>query len=109
MSKTIKLEKNIIESAKIIACKINDKDTRLRTYALNVAASAAAQCLDEMGLETDTKLSLYKISSFDRNFELADIYVNGIRFDVRITFDGKTFTIPKLHENTMRHLPHTSW
>ncbi len=98
MSKIIKLEKNILESAKIIACKINDKDTRLRTYALNIAASAAAQCLDELGLETDTKLSLYKISSFDRNFELADIYVNGLRFDVRITFDGKTFTIPKIHE-----------
>lgn len=98
MSEIFNLDKNILESAKISACKINDKTARIRAYALNIAANAAAQYLDRHGLQSDTSISLYKIPSFEQDFEVADVYVKGFRLDVRISFDGKTFTIPKLHE-----------
>lgn len=98
MTNIINLEKNILENAKISACKINDKETRIRAYALNIAANATAYYFDKIGLASDTGLSLYKIPSFQENFELADVYVKGFRFDVRISFDGKNFTIPKIHE-----------
>lgn len=98
MSEIFNLDKNILESAKISACKINDKTARIRSYALNIAANAAAQYLDSHGLQSDTSISLYKIPSFQQDFEVADVYVKGFRLDVRISFDGKTFTIPKLHE-----------
>lgn len=98
MGETFNLDKNILESAKISACKINDKTARIRAYALNIAANAAAQYLDSHGLQSDTSISLYKIPSFEQDFEVADVYVKGFRLDVRISFDGKTFTIPKLHE-----------
>lgn len=98
MSEVFNLDKNILESAKISACKINDKTARIRAYALNIAAGAAAQYLDNHGLQSDTSISLYKIPSFEEIFEVADVYVKGFRLDVRISFDGKTFTIPKLHE-----------
>ncbi len=97
MSLTVNIEKYINESA-AIACKIEDKDIRIRTYALNLAAQAAAEALNKLGINVDTKNSLVKITSFAKSFELADIYVNGCRIDVRITFDGNTFTIPKTHE-----------
>lgn len=98
MSEIFNLDKNILESAKISACKINEKTARIRAYALNIAANAAAQYLDSHGLQSDTSISLYKIPSFQQDFEVADVYVKGFRLDVRISFDGKTFTIPKLHE-----------
>ena len=98
MGEIINLNKNIIESAKISACKINDKKARIRAFALNVAANATAQYLDNKGLQSDTSISLYKIPSFEQDFEVADVYVKGFRLDVRISFDGQTFTIPKLHE-----------
>lgn len=98
MGEIINLNKNIIESAKISACKINDKKARVRAFALNVAANATAQYLDNNGLQSDTSTSLYKIPSFEQDFEVADIYIKGFRLDVRISFDGQTFTIPKVHE-----------
>ena len=98
MGEIINLNKNIIESAKISACKINDKKARVRAFALNVAANATAQYLDNNGLQSDTSISLYKIPSFEQDFEVADIYIKGFRLDVRISFDGQTFTIPKVHE-----------
>ena len=97
MTYTIDLEKNVIENAKISACRISDKECRIRAYALNVAANATAQYLDKIGLESDTSLSLYKIATFEEQFEISDVYVKGFRFDVRVSFDGKTFTVPKVH------------
>lgn len=97
MALTVNIDKYINESA-AVACKIEDKETRIRTYALNIAADAAVEALNKLGINADTKNSLFKISSFAKSFELADIYVNGCRLDVRITFDGAVFTIPKTHE-----------
>lgn len=93
MTAKVNTDKNIVESAKIVACKIADKEIRKRTYALNIAANAAAKYF-----EADTKQSLYKVPSLSANLEIADIYVNGVRYDVRVTFDGKTFCIPKVHQ-----------
>ena len=42
MSLIVNIEKYINESA-AIACKIEDKDIRIRTYALNLAAQAAEE------------------------------------------------------------------
>ena len=98
MDKFVNIEKNIIESAKIVSCKIDDAELRKRAYALNIAANTVAEYLNASGVHTDSKLSLFRVPSFAKNLELADIYVNGARFDVRISFDGKTFCIPKVHE-----------
>lgn len=98
MGALINTDKSIIEAAKLVACKIDDTELRKRTYALNIAANAAARYLNENNVIADTKQSLYKVPSFARNIELADIYVNGVRYDVRVTFDGKSFCIPKIQE-----------
>lgn len=98
MSKNIKLDKQIIEKAKIAACKIEDKDIRKRAYALNIAATAAAEYLNSQGLNADIKNSLFRTASFMENLELADIYIDGARLDVRVTFDGKNFCVPKIQE-----------
>lgn len=98
MGALINTDKSIIEAAKLVACKIDDTELRKRTYALNIAANAAVRYLNENNVIADTKQSLYKVPAFARNIELADIYVNGVRYDVRVTFDGKSFCIPKIQE-----------
>lgn len=98
MSVNIEIDKQTVESAKIAAYKIEEKDVRKRAYALNIAANSAAEYLNGVDIETKTKLSLFKVPSFAKNFELADIYAGDIRLDVRITFDEKTFSVPKTQE-----------
>lgn len=98
MSVNIEIDKQTVESAKIAAYKIEDKDIRKRAYALNIAANSVAEYLNGLNIETKTKLSLFKVPSFAKNFELADLYAGDVRLDVRITFDGKTFSVPKTQE-----------
>ena len=98
MIDTMEISKKIIERSKIVASKIDDISIRKRVYALNLAANVAADYITDHGLQTDTNLSLFRIPSFAKNMELADIYINGLRLDVRLSFDGETFCIPKTHE-----------
>ena len=59
---SIKLENNIVENAKILTSKIENKSLRIRAYALNLAAGATAQYLSEKGLTPDNSSNLYKVS-----------------------------------------------
>src|SRR5574344_1193110 len=98
MISEVEFGKNIIESAKIAACKIDDETLRKQAYALNIAAAAAADYFQENGLNAETKCSLFKIPAFIKDFEFADLYINGLRLDIRLTFDGETFTVPVSHK-----------
>ena len=98
MSETINISKTNLEKAKIVASKIEDKTLRKRAYALNLIANVAAEYITQSGLAADTNLSLCHVPAFVQNLELADIYISGIRLDVRLSIDGKTFCIPKVQE-----------
>ena len=98
MAENVNISKACIEKAKIVSTKIEDKSLRKRAYALNIIANVAAEYLSESGLEVETNHSLYRIPSFAEKLEFADIYINGIRLDVRLCVDGKTFCIPKIQE-----------
>ncbi len=98
MTDIIKLENKIVEKSKIIACKIEEKNLRKRAFILNIAATTACEYLNSKGINADNQNSLYKISEFVRNFELADIYVGGVRLDIRATFDSSNFSVPKIQE-----------
>lgn len=98
MGEKFNIEKQILENAKIIASKINNKEARKRAYALAIGASCTAEYLSNSGIDIKTKLSLFKVASFAQNLELADIYAGDARLDVRVTFNDKTFSIPKTHE-----------
>ena len=98
MAENIVLEKQIVEKSKIMPCKINDVNLRKRAFVLNLGANIVADFLNKSGVRTDTKLSLYRVAAFARNLEMADVYVDGKRLDVRVTFDGEVFTVPKIQE-----------
>ncbi len=92
------IDKQNIENAKNIASKIENKELRKRAYALGMAALTTADFLTENGIDTKTKLSLFRSPAFAKNLEIADIYSQDARLDVRLTFDENYFTIPKTHE-----------
>lgn len=98
MKKNVEIEKNIKEIAKNTAARIEEPYERKRAYALSTAALSLAKMLQSEGLSFSFKHSLFKIPSFSQNFELADLYFDKIRIDVRVTFDDKVFYIPKTHK-----------
>ena len=92
----INIGEDVLDNAKFVACKVEDDYLRKRVYALGIAANATAKYLTENGLKTHSSHSLYKSAVFAKEIEIADIYANNARFDVRVTFNDKTFTVPKL-------------
>ena len=97
MSLKINLGEDVIDNAKFVACKVDDNYLRKRVYALGIAANATAKYLTENELKTHCNHSLYKSAVFAKEIEIADIYANNARFDVRVTFNNTTFTVPKTH------------
>lgn len=97
MSERINIDKDVLENAKFSASKVDDKYLRKRAFALNIAANATAKFLNEKGLKIQVNHSLYKSPSFAKEIELADIYLGQTRFDVRVTFNDRTFCVPKSH------------
>lgn len=98
MNKNNEIDRNIIEIAKNAASRINGSSERKRAFALSAGAMAFAKVLLSDGFNVSFKHSLFKIPAFAQNFELADIYANNARIDVRVTFDDKNFYIPKAHK-----------
>ncbi len=96
MSVNLDIDNDVIDNAKFVACKIDDTYLRKRAYALAIAANATAKYLNTNGLKTLSNHSLYRSAVFAKEVEIADIYANNARFDVRVTFNDKTFTVPKL-------------
>ena len=96
MNINVNISEDVLDNAKFVACKVDDTYLRKRVYALGIAANAAAKYLTENGLKTLSNHSLYKSAVFAKEIEIADIYANNARFDVRVTFNDTTFTVPKL-------------
>ena len=88
MSLKINLGEDVIDNAKFVACKVDDNYLRKRVYALGIAANATAKYLTENELKTHCNHSLYKSAVFAKEIEIADIYANNARFDVRVTFNN---------------------
>ncbi len=92
------IDNQIIENAKSIAAKIEDKNIRKRAYALAIGAISVSEFLSSEGIDIKTKLSLFRVPSVAKSIEIADIYFGDARLDVRVTFNDETFSIPKTHE-----------
>lgn len=92
------IDNQIIENAKSIAAKIEDKNIRKRAYVLAIGAISVSEFLSSEGIDIKTKLSLFRVPSVAKSIEIADIYFGDARLDVRVTFNDETFSIPKTHE-----------
>ena len=93
-----KVNKLVLDNAKNLAIKLSSEEIRKRVLVLSAAAMSVSDLLDDGDLKLKHKNSLFKISSLDEIVEIADLYSDDIRVDVRVIFDGNTFFVPKSHE-----------
>ena len=93
-----KVNKLVLDNAKNLAIRLSSAEIRKRVFVLSAAAMSVSDLLDDGELKLKHKNSLFKITSLDDALEIADLYSDDIRVDVRVIFDKNTFYIPKSHE-----------
>ena len=93
-----KVNKLVLDNAKNLAIKLSSAEIRKRVFVLSAAAMSVSDLLDDGELKLKHKNSLFKITSLDDVLEIADLYSDDIRVDVRVVFDENVFCIPKSHE-----------
>ena len=93
-----KVNKLVLDNAKNLAIKLSSEEIRKRVFVLSAAAMSVSDLLDDGDLKLKHKNSLFKITALDDVLEIADLYSDDVRVDVRVIYDGNTFYVPKSHE-----------
>lgn len=96
-SEELIVTKDALKYAKIISASIEDDFQRKRAFASIVALDTFADYLLTKDVEINISKNLFKIAPISSEFEIADIYHNGWKLDVRVVVDEDFVTIPKKH------------
>lgn len=96
-SRELVITNDALKYAKIIAARINSQQQRKRAFASIVALDALADYLLLQDIEVSITKNLFKIAPVNEEFEIADIYYNNWKIDVRVIVDDEFITIPKAH------------
>ncbi len=95
-NKELTITQDSLKYAGIIAAKINNQLQRKRAYASIIALDIFSDELVRHGLEVNINKNLFKIAPVNEEFEIADIYCNGWKLDVRVANDDYVL-VPKSH------------
>jgi len=95
-SKELTITQDSLKYAGIIASKIKDVKQRKRAYASIVAVDSFSDELARQGFKVNINKNLFKIALINEEFEIADIYCNDWKLDVRVSSDDYVL-IPKTH------------
>lgn len=94
---SIKIEEDDLQDAKLSTLDFVDKTVRKRAFLNVLGARLAMKMLFSQKLEATNLYSLYTIHNVLRELDIADIYFQGIKIDVRVVFDKEEIFIPKSH------------
>lgn len=94
---TIKIEKEDLNDAKLSSMDFLDENTKKRAFINVLGARLAMKMLFSKKLHADNVYSLYTVHNFLEDFDIADIYLDGMRIDVRLVFNRNEIFIPKKH------------
>ena len=83
--------------AGIYSLKIVDNNARKRVFASLVILNSLADFFMKQNLNVSNAKNLYKASKLSEEFEIADLYVNNWRIDIRLAMSDECFYIPKTH------------
>lgn len=90
----IKITKEDLKDAKLSA--VGDNDIAQKRAFINVlGARLAMKMLFEEKIEANNVYSLYTIQNILKRFNIADIYCNNLKIDVRIIFNREEIFFPK--------------
>ncbi len=94
---SIKIEEDDLQDAKLSSLDFGATTTRKRAFLNVLGARLAMKMLFSQKIEATNLYSLYTIHKVLEELDIADIYVDGIKIDVRVVFDKEEIFIPKSH------------
>ena len=97
--KVVKLTKEQFVEAESVAYLIEDEKKRKLSFLNSCALFALKNFVEKNKFNMDavTNTNLFRVPSVAERYEISDLYINNIRFDVRVSLDGNVFPIPKVH------------
>ena len=93
----VKIEKDDLTDAKLSSAGFLDDKTKKRAFMDVLGARLAIKMLFSKKIEANNVYSLYTIQNVLKELDIADIYFNGIKIDVRLVFNKEEIFIPKSH------------
>ena len=93
MDNTLIIDKSALERAKNICNAIESSEERCHAVANTFAAKLAKDYFSDI----DTDSGLHNVPMLLTGLEIADIYVKGLRIEVRLVHEGASLTVPKIH------------
>lgn len=94
---SIIIEEDDIQDAKLSSLDFVDTKTRKRAFLNVLGARLAMKMLFSQKIDATNLYSLYTIHNVVEELDIADIYFQGIKIDVRVVFNKEEIFIPKSH------------
>ncbi len=93
----IKIDDDDIKDARLSSIDFVDESTKKRAFINVLGARLAMKMLFSKKIEADNVYSLYTIHNVLEELDIADIYIQDIKIDIRLIFDKEQIFIPKSH------------
>lgn len=93
----IKVEEDDLNDAKLSSLDFADNAIKKRAFINVLGARLAMKHLFSKKIQANNIYSLYTIHSILEELDIADIYFEGIKIDVRLVFNRNEIFIPKSH------------
>lgn len=93
----IKIEEDDLKDAKLSSLDFSDESTKKRAFINVLGARLAMKMLFSQKIDATNLYSLYTIHNVIGELDIADIYFQGIKIDVRLVFNRDEIFIPKSH------------
>lgn len=93
----IKIDAEDVKDAKLSSSGFSEGNLKQRAFADVLGARLAMKSLFSQKIEANNFYSLYSIHSVLKELDIADIYFQGIKIDVRLVFNPDEIFIPKSH------------
>lgn len=93
----IRIEEDDLKDAKLSSADFSDDSIRKRAFINVLGARLAMKMLFSHKIEANNLYSLYTIHNVIEELDIADIYFQGIKIDVRLVFNRDEIFIPKSH------------
>ena len=93
----IKIEEDDLKDAKLSSIDFSNQSIKKRAFINILGARLAMKQLFSQHIEANNLYSLYTIHSVLEEIDIADIYFQGIKIDVRLVFNNEEIFIPKSH------------
>ena len=93
----VKIAEDDLNDANLSCVDFTDVNTRRRAYIDVLGARLAMKYLFSKKINANNLYSLYTIHSVLEDVDVADIYFNDIKIDVRLVFNREEIFVPKSH------------